>query len=129
MRVPKGFAKNYFTLSAIQAHSTQPLMQQVSSRTEAYCLQLAQEEDAFLEEDDPELLIESASLSLPIHAGRPKPAKRNQPVNNSPQAYKLQYPLGTRNLFQANLPRTNSMFQSKHFNSNLNKTIQRNIYV
>ena len=66
MRAPKGFAKNYFTLSAIQAHSTQPLLQQVHSRVDAYCLQLAQEDDTVLEEDDPQQLIECAATSLPI---------------------------------------------------------------
>ena len=81
MRVPKGFAKNYFTLSAIQAHSTQPLMQQVSSRTEAYRLQITQEDDTFLEEDDPKLLIESAALSLPVHAGRSKKSKSSASLN------------------------------------------------
>ena len=70
MHTPKGFGKNYFTLSAIQAHSTQPLVHQIILRVEAYRLQIAQEDELILEEDDPELLLVSASLSLPHSSGR-----------------------------------------------------------
>ncbi|RLA71951.1 MAG: hypothetical protein DRG24_04240 [Epsilonproteobacteria bacterium] len=83
MRVPKGFAKNYFTLSAIQAHSTQPVLQQISSRTETYRLQIPQEDETLLEEDDLELLIESATLSLPVHGGSPRDPASSLPLLNN----------------------------------------------
>lgn len=68
MRAPRGFGKNYFSLSAIQAYSSHVLLGQCEARVQAHTLKLSNECDAEEEEEDAELLC-TAVLGIPAHAG------------------------------------------------------------
>ncbi len=69
MKAPKGFAKNYFTLSAIQAYSTHPMLHQIDARIHAFILQIGEECDEELSDGDLEALLCSEHSSVPAHAG------------------------------------------------------------
>ena len=69
MRAPKGFGKNYFTLSAIQAYSSHVMVRQCEARVHAYSIKLSDECDNEEEEDDPAELLCTPVLNIPVHAG------------------------------------------------------------
>lgn len=69
MRAPKGFGKNYFSLSAIQAYSSHVQLGQCEARVQAYTMKLSDEFDSEEEEDDSDLLLCPSPLNLPAHAG------------------------------------------------------------
>ena len=71
MRAPKGFGKNYFSLSAIQAYSSHVLLGQREAQVHAYTLKLSDECDSEEDEDDSGELLCSAALNIPAHAGHP----------------------------------------------------------
>ena len=60
MRAPKGFGKNYFTFSAVQAYSSGVKLASVHSQTQNFLFSKISDEDE-LEEDPPDLEL---SLSL-----------------------------------------------------------------
>jgi hypothetical protein len=73
VRSPKGFAKNYFTLSAVQAYSTHSVLQRSKARVHAYVMRLNDECDKDeTEEDDPGEHLCTPALNIPAHAGRPE---------------------------------------------------------
>lgn len=72
VRSPKGFAKNYFTLSAIQAYSTHALLQQCETRVHAYAMRISDECDKDEPEEDPDELLCTPAPNIPAHAGRPE---------------------------------------------------------
>ncbi len=68
MRSPRGFGKNYFTFSAVQAHSVQPHLQGRRSRVTMllrHRCTLQDEEASLLNEDPPlELLTLPCTLNI-----------------------------------------------------------------
>ncbi len=54
---PKGFGKNYFTLSAIQAYSVHIIIERIATATESHHLVSTQEDDTSDLFDDDELLL------------------------------------------------------------------------
>lgn len=69
MRAPRGFGRNYFSLSAIQAYSSHVLLGQREARVHAYSLKLSDECDNEEEDDEPDGPLCAAQLSVPAHAG------------------------------------------------------------
>lgn len=67
MRTPKGFGKNYFTLTAIQAYAAAVTLHRQSVRTEAYRLQIGDESDEAVDDEDDALLL---CISAPAPEGQ-----------------------------------------------------------
>jgi len=64
MRSPKGFGKNYFTLSAIVAYSVENKLQSQVSSIHSLLYNKTTSEDKDLDEDDPSSeILESISIS------------------------------------------------------------------
>ncbi len=68
MRTPKGFGRNYFTLSAIQAYNTQTLIQQCEARVHANRMQISESCDDEAEEELDDVLF-PVSPTIPAHGG------------------------------------------------------------
>ena len=68
MKTPKGFGKNYFTLSAIQAYNARKLVQKCEARVYANSIQISEECDDEAEEELDDVLC-SAQPDITAHAG------------------------------------------------------------
>ena len=68
VKTPKGFGRNYFTLSAIQAYSAHTLVQQCEARVHTYSVQKSEECDDESEEELDEVLC-AVQPGIPAHAG------------------------------------------------------------
>jgi hypothetical protein len=88
VKSPKGFGRNYFTLSAIQAYSAHTLIQQCAARVYANSVQMAEECDDETEEELEDVLC-AAELDLPTHSGHCRgcfrPVTRRRIIENSRQ--------------------------------------------
>lgn len=86
MKKPKGFGKNYFTLSAIQAYNAHVLLQRCESRVHAYHAQMSRECNDEAEEELDDVLC-SEQPAIPAHAGHCncyyRRIARNRLVENS----------------------------------------------
>ena len=69
MKAPRGFAKNYFTLSAIQAYSTGISMHQAYIRSRIFIMQTSDEHDEEPAEDDLETTTGNELLCSSSHGG------------------------------------------------------------
>lgn len=69
MRAPKGFAKNYFTLAAIQAYASHTLCAQCSARTADYIINMDDECDEPAEAEALDELLLCAQPAVAAHAG------------------------------------------------------------